>query len=106
MSLSLLRASAGHPDAHCFLNIAGVCTMEGNVLCHIRLKDFCGMGMKPPDYLGAFGCSTCHIHFDSNGTRGLKRGSEEWLFYALRGMARTHQFWHEHGYLKESNDHD
>lgn len=107
--LSPLRASAGHPEAYCTLQIAGVCgdpttaKTAGNVLCHIRLPDFCGMGMKPPDYLAALGCGPCHTHFDSNGKQGLKRGSEDWLFYALRGMARTHQFWHEYGFLTEEH---
>ena len=95
-----LRQSAGHPDAGCMLNIAGVCTMQGCVLCHIRMMGEVGMGQKPDDTMATFGCGACHTHFDSNGTRGLKRGSEDWLFYALRGMARTHRWWREHGFVR------
>ena len=96
-ALKSLRQSAG--DAHCMLNIAGVCDGQGCVLCHIRLAGTCGMGMKPPDTQATFGCNACHMHFDSNGKHGLKRMSEDWLFYALRGMARTTQWWIDHGYL-------
>lgn len=95
-----LRDSAGHHDARCMLNIAGVCTMQGCMLCHIRMMGEVGGGQKPDDTMAAFGCSACHTHFDSNGVRGLKRGSEEWLFYALRGMARTIRWWHEHGFIE------
>lgn len=92
-----LRRSAA--EAHCMLNIAGVCDMQGCVLCHIRLNDTCGMGLKPDDVQAVFGCTACHTHFDSNGRKGLKRGSEDWLFYALRGMARTIRWWVENGYI-------
>lgn len=94
-----LRKSAGHHDARCMLNIAGVCDGHGCVLCHIRMAGEVGGGQKPDDTMATFGCGACHTWFDSNGTRGLKRGSEEWLYYALRGMARTIRWWIEHGYL-------
>lgn len=100
-----LRESAGHPDAHCTLNIEGVCgdytdsKAAGCVLCHIRLVGEVGGGQKPDDFTAAFGCGPCHTQFDSNGTRGLQKGGEEWLFYALRGMARTLRWWHQHGFL-------
>lgn len=102
-----LRKSAGHHAAHCMLNIAGVCgdptdaKTAGCVLAHIRLVGEVGGGQKPDDHCAAFACGPCHTHFDSNGVRGLERGSEEWLFYALRGMARTMRFWLEHGFMQE-----
>jgi hypothetical protein len=49
--------------------------------------------------MATFGCNACHTVFDSNGTHGLTRGGEDWLFYALRGMARTHRWWHQWGFL-------
>lgn len=95
-----LQRSAGHEDAHCMLNIAGVCNYEGNVLCHIRLPGLCGGSMKPDDLMASFGCTACHDVFDQRRqVPGLERGSKDWLFYALRGMARTHQWWRVHGYL-------
>lgn len=104
-----LRQSAGHYDARCFLNIEGVCgdatesKAAGCVLAHVRYGN-AGFGMKPNDTFAVFACGPCHTAFDSNGTRGLKRGSEEWLHYALRGIDRTQTWWHEHGYLKIKGD--
>ena len=94
-----LRKSAGHPEAKCHLNIAGVCDMQGCVLCHIRIAGTCGMGLKPDDTQATFGCTACHRMFDSNGTKGLERNGQDWLFYALRGQARTIRWWIDHGYL-------
>ncbi len=94
-----LRDSAGHPDAHCMLNIAGVCDGQGCVLCHIRMAGEVGGGQKPDDTMASFGCGACHTVFDSNGVQGLKRGSEDWLYYGLRGMARTIRWWHQHGFI-------
>jgi hypothetical protein len=104
-----LRDSAGHPDARCMLNIAGVCPDEttsktaGNVLCHLRFAGNAGGGQKPDDFCATFGCGPCHRVMDSNGTaHGLRRGSEEWLFYALRGQHRTLRWWFENGFLQEA----
>jgi hypothetical protein len=94
-----LRKSAGHHAAHCMLNIANVCDMQGCVLCHIRMAGEVGGGQKPDDTMATFGCGACHTVFDSNGVLGLERGGEDWLFYALRGMARTHRWWHAHGFI-------
>lgn len=95
-----LRKSAGHHDARCMLNIAGVCVGEagGCVLCHVRLIGECGGGQKPDDTLATFGCVACHDVFDGR-TPGLEKNSTDWNFYALRGMARTIRWWHEHGFL-------
>lgn len=101
-----LRESAGDHDAHCMLNIEGVCPdtttskTAGCVLCHIRLVGEVGGGQKPDDVCATFGCGPCHTALDSNGTtKGLVRGSEEWLFYSLRGMARTLRWWTQRGYI-------
>ncbi len=99
-----LRESAGHHDAHCMLQIAGVCgdsttaKTAGCVLAHIRYGN-AGFGQKPHDIHATFACGPCHTAFDSNGQRGLVRGSEEWLHYALRGQQWTQAWWHDHGYL-------
>lgn len=100
-----LRDSAGHPDAHCMLEIAGVCgdsttsKTAGCVLCHVRLVGEVGGGQKPDDTMGIFGCGPCHSYFDSNGKNGLVRNSEDWLFYALRGIQRTQRWWVDHGFI-------
>lgn len=98
-----LRESAGHPDAHCMLNIAGVCPDEtesktaGCMLCHVRLPGEVGGGQKPDDVCACFGCGPCHAAFDGNGRKPMPE--HEWLFYALRGVARTLRWWYDHGYL-------
>lgn len=33
---------------------------ETTVLAHYRLAGTCGIGMKPPDVLGAWACANCH----------------------------------------------
>lgn len=99
-----LRDSAGHYAATCNLNIAGVCPdgteskTAGNVLCHIRIAGEVGGGQKPDDFLASFGCGPCHRVFDSNGTT-QRLTEEDWLFYAIRGMARTLRFWQANGFL-------
>jgi hypothetical protein len=102
-----LRASAGHHNAYCTLQIVGVCgdatdsKTAGCVLAHIRLPGEVGGAQKPDDVCACLACGPCHTAFDSNGTtKGLQRGSEEWLFYAIRGMARTLRFWHDNGFLE------
>lgn len=101
-----LRQSAGDPDARCFLNVAGVCPDEtesktaGNMLCHFRFGGNAGGAQKPTDVCAGFGCGPCHSVMDSNGTtHGIKRGSEEWFFYAFRANQRTLQWWVDHGYI-------
>ncbi|TAA20314.1 nuclease domain-containing protein [Pseudoxanthomonas winnipegensis] len=99
-----LRESAGHPDARCMLNIAGVCPdhteskTAGNMLCHVRLIGEVGGGQKPDDISACFGCGPCHRVFDSNGTTSVL-SDEDWMFYALRGVTRTLRWWYEHGFL-------
>ena len=41
---------------------------ETTVLAHYRLAGECGMGMKPPDLLGAWACPSCHDHIDRRNT--------------------------------------
>jgi len=106
-----LRDSAGHHDAKCMLNIATVCgdpttsKQAGNMLCHIRLAGNAGGAQKPHDAACAtFGCGPCHAALDNNGSaNGLRRGSEDWLFYALRGQQRTLAWWFDHGFLTEGD---
>lgn len=101
-----LRDSAGHHAARCFLNIANVCgdateaKTAGCVLAHIRHANIAGGGQKPDDVFACLSCGPCHAAFDGNGSpHPLERGGADWMFYALRGVARTLRWWHEHGYL-------
>ena len=98
-----LRDSAGHPEAYCMLNVAGVCPdgteskTAGNMLCHLRLIGEVGGGQKPDDFCASFGCGPCHTALDGNGVKPMPEA--EWMFYSLRGMARTLRWWHQHGFL-------
>jgi len=101
-----LRQSAGHPDAFCTINVAGVCPDEtesktaGNMLCHFRLPGDVGGAQKPDDLCAGFGCGPCHRVIDSNGTtHGIVRESPEWYFYVVRSIIRTQRWWVEHGLL-------
>lgn len=101
-----LRASAGHHNAYCTVQVSGVCPdtttdkTAGCVLAHWRFSGNAGGAQKPDDLCAGLACGPCHTVMDSNGTaHGIKRGSEEWLFYAFRATMRTHKFWHENGFI-------
>lgn len=51
----------------CQVRLIGVCNgnRETVVLAHYRrLAGVAGMGIKPPDFLGAYACSACHDVID------------------------------------------
>lgn len=49
----------------CEIRVPGGCTpRDTTVLCHYRVIDISGAGMKSPDWLGAFGCFRCHAIVD------------------------------------------
>lgn len=80
-----LDGSRGQP---CTLQITGVCTgdIETTIAAHIRDETF-GKGQKADDISIADACFACHRVFDGHGHAPLT--TEEWLFYALRGLQRT-----------------
>lgn len=101
-----LRQSAGDPDAHCMVQIPGICgdstdaKTAGCMLAHWRFSGNAGGGQKPDDTCAGFACGPCHTAMDSNGTtRGIRRGSEDWLFYAFRSTVQTVAWWIDHGYI-------
>ena len=75
----------------CLIRIPGICTMDSStvVLCHYRMSGFSGIGMKSPDWLGAYGCSACHDVCDARSGHwgGFARESRELLL--LQGVIRT-----------------
>lgn len=97
-----LRESArGQP---CHLRIPGVCNgnPETTVLCHIRRGHVAGMGQKPPDCCGVFGCSECHDAMDGRvKSRYFSKASLDG--YILEGHQRTLKFWWDYGYLEATN---
>ena len=73
----------------CMVRIPEVCNhnSETVVLCHYRLVGVSGMGMKSPDVLGAWACSSCHDAIDRRAHTDLDRDYVRLLH--LEGMART-----------------
>lgn len=61
-----LRAEAR--DRDCQVRIPGVCNhnRETTVLAHFRMAGLSGIGMKSPDFIGAWACSACHAKIDSD----------------------------------------
>ena len=57
--MSKLREAARGMD--CQVRLPG-CNFDPATTClaHYRLAGTCGTGMKPPDLLGAWACSSCH----------------------------------------------
>lgn len=62
---NLRQLAEGKP---CMIRLPGICNhnTETTVLCHFRMNGISGMGLKAPDLLGAWGCSSCHAWVDSH----------------------------------------
>ena len=63
--MNLRQQARGKP---CLVRLPG-CDGGGEtdgtvVLAHYRMQPYNGMGMKPPDELGAWCCASCHDHVD------------------------------------------
>lgn len=79
----------------CMVRIPGVCNgnPETTVLAHYRLAGACGMGVKPPDIMGAWCCSACHDAVDGRAViRGLSQeliARDEIRLAHAEGVMRT-----------------
>ena len=73
----------------CMVRIPEVCNhnSETVVLAHYRLAGVSGIGIKSPDVLGAWACSSCHDAIDRRAHTDLDRDYVRLLH--LEGMART-----------------
>ena len=73
----------------CMVRIPDVCShnSETVVLAHYRLAGVSGIGMKSPDILGAWACSSCHDAIDRRAHTDLDRDYVRLLH--LEGMVRT-----------------
>ena len=71
-------------DRDCLVRVPGVCNFmpETTVLAHYRLIGISGTGLKPPDMIGAWCCSSCHLHVDTH------KDAETQLAFA-HGVFRT-----------------
>ena len=84
--MNLRKLAQGQP---CMIRVPGCCNRnpETTVLAHYRMADLCGVGMKPPDWCGAWACSACHDIVDGRVKSRWTR-SELRLMHA-EGVFRT-----------------
>ena len=85
--MTYLRKQA--QDRPCMVRLPGICNHDKSttVLAHIRLPGISGMGMKSPDLIGAWACSSCHDTIDRRANTDLDRDFVRLAH--LEGMART-----------------
>ena len=64
----ITESARGQP---CTLRLEFICCADPatTVWCHVRNKRTAGVGMKPPDLPGFYGCLTCHDEFDRRTQR-------------------------------------
>lgn len=88
-SQKYLRGSKGQT---CKLAIPDVCTGDVDTVVPAHIRDrHAGRGVKASDLSSADCCWACHEVFDLRAKlpSGQYLTSEEWLFYALRGLQDT-----------------
>lgn len=76
-------------DKPCMVRLVGICNHnpETTVLAHVRVVGISGMGMKSPDLLGAWCCSSCHDAIDRRSNMDLDRDFVRLAHF--EGVART-----------------
>lgn len=85
--MNITELARGRP---CEIRVPGGCALpETTVFCHVRMADLSGLGLKAPDWLGAFGCERCHNIVD--GRLGSWVEFPQWSrdLMLFEGMART-----------------
>jgi Protein of unknown function (DUF1364) len=95
--MSKLRDAAR--GQNCEIRVPGICRHDSDtvVLCHYRLSGLNGMGIKPLDICGAYGCHDCHAAVDGRLTTGFSR--DELRLMHAEGVMRTLTLAHKRGLL-------
>ena len=73
----------------CQVRLPGICNHDPatTILAHYRLSGLNGMGMKPPDVIAAYSCSSCNDVCDRRTYTNLSR---DYVRLALaEGVMRT-----------------
>lgn len=85
----------------CQVRLPGICNgnPETVVLAHFRMVGLAGVGMKPPNVLGAWACFTCHNAIDSRTSTGMTR--DELRLAHAEGVMRTLAILVSEGLVKE-----
>jgi hypothetical protein len=86
----------------CMVRVPGICNAnpETTVLAHVRMIGLSGMGMKSPDWFGAWACSACHDYVD--GRHSHRSSAVQRRLDLLEGMVRTQHELLKRGYLPEA----
>jgi hypothetical protein len=82
-----LRKLANGRD--CLIRVPGHCCGDSTtvVLCHLRMINISGIGMKSADVLAAYGCQKCHDVVDRRTPS--EYSPDELRLMHLEGIART-----------------
>ena len=97
--MDLRKLARGKP---CQIRLPG-CNHDRStvVLCHYRLAGYSGTGMKPPDIMGAWGCSECHGRVD--GVIKTEHSRDIVRLAHAEGVLRTIAALQKDGYLGDSS---
>jgi hypothetical protein len=73
----------------CQIRLSPQCTGDyAVVLCHYRLMDVSGFGLKSPDWLGAWGCAHCHAIVDSDHSDAVQLQFAHAVFHTIHQLTR------------------
>jgi hypothetical protein len=84
----------------CQIRLENICSGDPTtvVLAHLRMPGLSGMGIKSPDLLAAYACSSCHDACDRRSHMELAHVYVRLAFF--EGMARTQALLIKEGVLK------
>lgn len=74
----------------CQVRLPDICNHNSAsvVLAHYRLAGISGMGLKPPDLIGAWACSACHAYVDSHHDDATRLAFAEGVFRTQAQLVR------------------
>ncbi len=89
----------------CQVRLIGVCNFnsETTVLAHLNMSGISGRGLKSPDQLGAWCCSSCHDAVDGkvqNDKDGVPLMKDEAKLAFYQGIFRTQYKLINYGLIK------
>ena len=84
--MSKLRRAANGQT--CQVRLPGCQHDHGVVLAHYRMAGTCGMGIKPPDFQGAWACFKCHTTVDSTRDESIRLAFAEGVMRTQIELAR------------------
>lgn len=84
---NLRKLAAGQS---CQVRIPDCCTHDPRtvVLAHFRLSGISGIGLKPPDWLGAWACAMCHAYIDTHKDAETQISFAHGVFRTLAALHR------------------